>query len=307
VNALALILDRIQALAIVSVAAMAAACASVTNIPPQPFVDFEASIAQLKASSDAALSIEQQIVYERYLEQWRASGSVEDLQLQASETPSPFSMEPPGAILFRDIQEARAKLADLNSLVLRYAGTLNTLTGAAEDSITIDADAVASELRSSATALGARLGMAQTLPDGYFFGFGTLANNYLENKRRQALAALLQSAQAEIEVFAEAGQQICQISGLGIQAEYSAAFSKLTAGAATLPDNRRDSLVQSILDLNEETLRQLETLRLVYEAYGALPAAHRNLQDTSSGEASFTDLLTYAELLKRRYTEFSEE
>jgi len=279
-------------------------CASATSIPSQPFVDFEESVAQLKVSADDALATEQDIVYQRYVEQWEETGAIEDLQLQASASPSPFSMQLEGAILFMDIEDARSKLADLNSLVLQYAKTLILLTGAAGESTAIDADAVAQKLRNSATALATRLGREQSIPDGYFFGFGVLARNYLENRRQDLLADLIQSSQAEIEAFAVAGQQICQISGLGIQAEYLTAFSKLTAGET--PESRREQLIQAILRLNGETLRQLDTLKLIHDAYGALPTAHRSLEKAANGSASFSELLAYAESLKKRYNTFTE-
>lgn len=299
--------NRFRLLSLSAFAAIITACASASSIPSPPFADFEQTVVQLKVSADQALAIEQKIVYERYLDQLQATGIVEDLQLQGSERPSPFSMQLEGAILFKDIAEARSKLDDMNSLIVQYAGTLLVLTGSAEDSTTIDADAAAEELRTSATALATRLGKEGAIPDGYFFGFGVLAKNYAENKRQDALTELIRSSQPEIAAFAEAGQQICQISGLGIQAEYGSAFSRLTEGAAGMPESRREDLIQSILDLNDETLQQLEILRLIYEAYGALPAAHRSLEGGASGSASFIELLAYTESLKNRYDKFSEE
>ena len=291
-------------LAITTAAVVTTGCAAATNIPSQPFQAFEESIAQLKISADAALATEQDIVYQRYLDEWQTSGAIEDLQLQTSETPTPFSMELEGSILFKDIEAARARLAELNSLVLEYAGTLITLTGSAVDSTTVDANALADELRAKATLLAARLGREREISDGYFFGFGVLAENYLADKRQDLLSELIRSSQEEIEAFAQAGQQICQISGLGIQAEYQAAFSKLTAG---VPANRRGELAERILQLNDDTLRQLDTLKLIYDAYGALPAAHGKLERAAAGDASFVELLAYAELLKKRYDEFEED
>ncbi len=286
-----------------------AGCTAATTVPAKPFQEFQQSIAQLKASSDQALSVEQELVYQRYVEEWKLAGTVDQLQLQPNQNPSPFNMQLAEAVLFKDIQAARSNLGKINTLVLQYANTLLLLTGSSDQSPNIDADSIAGELQTNANALAVTLGRENDIADGFFFGFGVLAKNYVEGKRQESLIELIRSSQAEIRSFAAAGRQITQISGSGIQAEYLTSYSKMTAAASELSESERGELIEAILALNEQTLRQLDTLKLIYEAYGALPAAHRKLEQSVKDGASlsFTELLTYAETLKNRYKEFTEE
>jgi hypothetical protein len=282
-------------------------CASAKTVPTQPFQEFHGSITQLKLSADAAIAVEQELVYARIVEEWKASGTVDQLQLESGATP--FSMQLEEAPLFQLIGEARDNLGAINDLVLQYAETLEVLAGSGDGSPKVDADAVANNLRASADSLATTLGIENQIPGGFFFGFGELAKSYVENKRQDALIELIRSSQPEIDAFAKAGQNLAKLSGAGIQREYLAAYSKLTVGASDLSASQREKLIKEILALNEQTLRNLDALRLIDSAYGALPEAHRKLETSvrDGVSLSFTELLTYAEALKRRYDEFTGE
>jgi len=282
-------------------------CASAKTVPTEPFQDFYSSIAQLKLGADAAIAVEQELVYERIVEEWKASGTVDQLQLGSGGTP--FSMQLEEAPLFQLIGKARNNLGAINDLVLEYAGTMVSLAGSGDGSPTVDADAVANDLRASADSLATTLGINAEIPGGFFFGFGELAKSYVEKKRQDALIELIRSSQPEIDAFAKAAQDLAKVSGMGIQAEYLAAYSKLTEGASGLSASQRETLIKDILALNEQTLRNLDALRLIDSAYGALPEAHRKLEASvrDGVSLSFTELLTYAEALKRRYDDFTGE
>ncbi len=281
-------------------------CASAKTVPTEPFQDFYDSIVQLKLGADAAIAVEQELVYARIVEGWKASGTVDQLQLGSGATP--FSMQLEEAPLFQLIGEARDNLGAINDLVLEYAETLVVLAGG-DGSPTVDADAVASGLRASADSLATNLGIDAEIPGGFFFGFGELAKSYVENKRQDALIELIRSSQPEMDAFARAAQNLAKLSGMGIQTEYLAAYSKLTEGASGLSAGQREKLIENILALNEQTLRNLEALRLIDSAYGALPEAHRKLEASvrDGVSLSFSELLTYAEALKRRYDDFAKE
>lgn len=289
-----------------------AGCAAPPSIAPQPFESFQQSVVQLRVSADAALLIEQDIVYERQLQSWIAEGSLDALLLEASAPPdplNPFDLRMSGSSLYGEMQEARGNLDRLNSLVQDYATTLHLLTGSSEDSPNVDADALAGDLQTKAAGLAATLNLDVEVPGGFFFGFGELAKRYVENKRQSLLIELIRASQDEIELFAQLGQQICRLSAAGIDREYKGRFSAATADAAGLSGAERRVLIESILALNEETLRQMSTLKLVNDAYGSLPAAHRGLERTIAGGSSpsFVELLSYAEILKKRYDKFNEE
>jgi len=300
--------DTLRIFSIAVSAIVIAGCASAASIPPQPFEDFEQAVATLKVSADEALLVEQQIVYDRYMAQWVEEADVLQLQLEADPF-DPFAIKIVGKSLYRDIQESRSKLRRLNTLVQDYAGTLVLLSGSTENSPTVDADTLASDLKTNAEAVARSLQLEVDIPNGLFFGFGQVAKNLVESKRQDLLIKLINESQAEIELFAEAGMNIAKLSASGISTEYLKKFSALTAGVNDLSESKRKKLIESLLALNEETLRQIDTLKMVHDAYQALPDAHRDLaRAVEEGRSlSFTELLAVAESLKQRYDEFTED
>ena len=300
--------DRLRIFSVVVSAIAIAGCAAAVTIPPQPFEDFERAIAMLKVSADEALLVEQQIVYDRYINQWIEEADVLQLQLEADPL-DPFAIKISGKSLYRDIQQSRSNLRRLNSLVQDYAGTLVLLSGNTEDSPTVDADMLATDLRANAEAVARTLELEVDVPNGLFFGFGQVAQNLVESKRQDLLIQLINESQDEIELFAEAGRNIAKLSAFGISAEYQAKFSALTANVNELSESQRKTLIESLLAFNEETLRQVDTLKMVHDAYQALPGAHRDLAGAveEGRSLSLTELLAVAESLKQRYDEFSED
>ena len=285
------------------------ACASVSTLPSEPFQMYHASVVQLAASADQALAAEQELAYRRYIETAAPTGEIGQLKLQDDPEASVFEMKVADVPLFQEIQATRSNLASLHSLLEKYAELLLVLAGASDKSQSIDAVAAATELRTKATSLAESLKAKPDLDNGWFFGFGVLAQEYVESKRRDQLVSLLQSADDEMRAFAELGQQISMLSAGGIQAEYNASYSAQTQGVNELDARRRQELFTDVLELNAQTLRQLESLKQLYDAYGALPGAHLQLQSAvASGTApSVSALLSYAESLRDKYKSFSEE
>ena len=284
-------------------------CPSVATLPTSPFQQFHSSVVQLAASADQALAAEQELTYQRYIETVASTGELGPLQLQADLAATVFDMKVENAPLFQEIRTTRSNLTALHSLVESYAELLLVLAGASETSTSVDAVAVATELRTNATSLAATLQVNPELDDGWFFGFGVIAQQYVEAKRRDLLIELLQSADDEMRAFAELGQQAVAISAAGIQTEYSASYSRQTRGANELDEEQLQALVTGILELNAQTLRQLDLLSQLNAAYGALPGAHLQLRSAvASGTApSASALLAYAESLRDQYRSFSEE
>lgn len=284
-------------------------CASVATLPASPFQQFHASVVQLAASADQALATEQELAFQRYLETAAVSGDIGQLKLLDDPDASVFEMNVAVVPLFQEIQATRSNLAALHALLTRYAELLLVLAGASDTSQRIDAVAVASELRTEATSLAATLNAKPDLDNDWFFGFGVLAQEYVESKRRDLLVDLLRSADDEMRAVAGLGQQISMLSAAGIQTEYNASYSRQTRGANELTERQRQALFTDVLELNAQTLRQLESLKQLHDAYGALPGAHLQLQSAvASGTApSANVLLSYAESLRDKYRSFSEE
>ena len=284
-------------------------CASVTTLPASPFQQFHASVVQLGASADQALATEQELAYRRYIGTAGASGDIGQLQLQPDLEATVFEMHVADVPLFQEIQATRSNLASLHALLEQYAALLLVLAGASETSQDIDALTVATELRTKATSLAATLNASPELDDDWFFGFGVLAQEYVESKRRDLLVELLQSADDEVRALAELGQRISMLSAAGIQAEYNASYSEQTAGANELAERQRQQRFADVLELNAQTLRQLESLKQLHDAYAALPGAHLQLQSAvaSGSTPSVNALLTYAESLRDKYRSFSKE
>jgi hypothetical protein len=284
-------------------------CASVATLPASPFQQFHASVVQLAASADQALATEQELAYRRYIDAAGVSGEIGRLQLQPDLEATVFEMSVAEVPLFQEIQSTRANLAALHGLLEQYAELLLVLAGAGDTPQSIDALAVATELRTKATSLAATLNARPDLDDDWFFGFGVLAQEYVESKRRDLLLDLLQSAHDEMRAIAGLGQQISMLSAAGIQAEYNASYSGRTQGANELAERQRQALFTDVLELNAQTLRQLALLKQLHDAYGALPGAHLQLQSAvATGSApSVNALLIYAESLRDKYRSFSKE
>lgn len=285
------------------------ACASVGTVPAGPFQQFHASVVQLGASADQALAAEQELTYQRYIHTVADTRGFDELQLHPDTDGAIFDMNVENVPLYGEIRATRKNLADMNALVGQYAEFLLAIAGAAENSPGVDATGVADALRTNATALAETLQVSPDLDNGWFFGFGVIAEAYVESRRREALVDLLRSADDEMNAFAQLGQMIASLSAGGIQAEYLASFSRETAGAGELDEQDRRELVADVLELNAQTLHQLETLRQLRDAYGALPGAHLQLQTAvASGTApSASSLLAYAQSLRDRYRAFDEE
>lgn len=284
-------------------------CASVSPLPASPFQQFHASVVQLAASADQALAAEQALTYRRYIETVASSGEIGQLKLQDDPDASIFEMHVANVPLFRDIQATRSNLASLHALLERYAGLLLVLAGAGESSQSVDAVAAAAELRTRASSLAETLQAKPDIENDWFFGFGVLAQEYAESKRRELLIGLLQSADDEMRAIALLGQQVSMLSAAGIQAEYNASYGRQTRGVNELGERERQELVADLLELNAQTLRQLGLLKQLHDAYGALPGAHLQLKSAvASGTApSASALLSYAESLRDRYRFFNEE
>lgn len=300
--------DTSRLVAIVVSAVVIAGCASATNIPSRPFEDFERVLATLKVGADSALLVEQQIVYDRYLAQWIEEGNVLQLQLE-SDPSDPFAVMISGKSLYRDIQESRSKLGKLNTLVQDYAGILKLLAGNTDDTPNVDAEKLASDLKTNAESVASSLALDVQIPDGLFFGFGQLAKELVERKRQNLLIDLIRESQAEIELFAEAGENIAMLSAFGISAEYQTKFSAQTAQVNSMSESQQRKLIESLLTLNDETIRQIGTLKMLHDAYQSLPGAHRDLATAveDGRSLSITELLTIADSLKQRYDEFRED
>ena len=285
------------------------ACASVAPLPASPFQQFHASVVQLGASADQALAVEQELAYWRYIESFAPSGEFGQLKLLDDPDVSVFEMKVADVPLFQEIQTTRSNLASLHSLLEEYAALLLVLAGATDTSQSIDAVAVATELRTNATSLAASLNANPDLDNDWFFGFGVLAQEYVESKRRDTLTRLLRSADDEMRAFAVLGQQISLLSAAGIQAEYNTSFSAQTQGANEVGAVQRQEVVVDVLELNAQTLRQLESLKQLHDAYGALPGAHLQLQSavTSGTAPAVSALLSYAEALRDKYKSFNKE
>lgn len=284
-------------------------CASVSTLPASPFQQFHASVVQLAASADQALAAEQELTYRRYIETVASTGEIGQLKLLDDPDASVFEMKVADVPLFREIQATRANLAALHALLENYAELLLVLAGTSDTAQSVDAVAAATELRTNATSLAETLQVKPELNNDWFFGFGVLAQEYVESRRRDHLTSLLQSADDEMRAVAQLGQQISMLSAAGIQAEYNASYSKQTKEVNELGERDRQEVVADVLELNAQTLRQLESLKQLHDAYGALPGAHLQLQSAvaSGTTPSASALLSYAESLRDRYKSFSEE
>lgn len=273
-------LVRILALGL---AVLGAGCASVDS---GPFVQFQSSIQSLRTGSDplagAAATASRQELVEKVA---REEVSPADLQLEFVPS-SPFASsygfaqdEP----TFVKLVRLRQGLADLNDVMLDYAQSLVVLAGGGADGDILPTsaqfDQMATDLNANAGTAASALSLNVGAQQRAFFSTAAvqLFKAYIENKRRKDLAAAIGEVQPRVDDFSRAAQQAVHLLASMVQTEYSKDVLPLLA--ATPPD------ATPILNLNDTTQATLATLEALSDSYGAVPAAHRDLQAATAKKA----------------------
>ena len=151
----------------------------------------------------------------------------------------------------------------------------------------------------------------------YTSGPRWLGENYLRNKTVIAVAgthgkttttslvaAVLADFQPGVQAFADMGSTAMQVSAAGVQAEYQTEVQPMKVAILQEQDStRRLQLVEGLIALNEQTVRQLDVLASLSAAYLSLPGAHGELMSAlqSGYRASLHELVGHIEAIGSAY------
>jgi len=287
------------------------ACAAVEPLDTNPLQDYQSAISSLKSSSDQAL----QTVYQEELDQFKAriaSGDFANVsQLMLEFPPEPnFGWAYPGTgdkPLFVSIGDMRQTLAEMNAQLLDYAGLLMVLAGA-DGSTSFDASGEAQEFNANAGDLLRRLDMVgvETGDVGarglalFSTVAANLADNYLENKRVELLAEILEAGLGPLQAFVDKAQEAMALTAASAKTQYQ---NQAPALAAAVVSANSSAALNDLLALNEQITEQLALYRSIYNGYGALPNSQRQIISAmrQSRSASLSELVNYAEAIRQQH------
>lgn len=284
-----------------------------TTILAQPFNDFQMALGQIQINADQLMSIEEEKAFANFIKNAEAADP-RDLWLQFGE--STFDADSGDFEWggddytqgWRFAKKSRSDLMEINKLLILYSDFLLLLTSATEEATSqdIDTDSMAAELGAMSATIATRTGREPDL----FKDMNELAHSYLTGNRQQSLVELIRSNQEAIESISKEAQDLIETAAIGIKVVYQTSSRELMRSIVieTDPDARLAS-IEKLLDVNETTTDRLDTQHLIFEAYKALPAAHRQLaqSNTQGATLAHTNMLTYANALKGRYESLTRQ
>lgn len=275
-------LRRLWLSAALGLVVVLAGCASVNRAP---FAEFAASLERLRSGSDtqaeAAVDALRQDLIQRV-----ASGEISaaDLQLEIDHSDSfttryGFGEEEPEYIKFVRFQNG---LSALNGAMLAYAQSLVMLAGADQGGDVLPSadqfDQMARDLNANASTAAAALGVSvDSDSQGLLSAVAIrLFRAYIETKRSATLREAIAEVQSQVDEFSTAARLAVRTLASLVQTDYTERILPLLTAS---PPN-----ATPILALNDTTQATLATLESLFNSYGALPAAHRDLSAAASSK-----------------------
>jgi hypothetical protein len=250
-----------------------------TSVDPAPFTQFATSLQPLRDAVDAhagtAAETSRQELVRKVAE---GEISAADLQLEfesSSHFTAGYGFAVDGEPNFARFERFRLGLSTLNDAMIVYAQSLAILAGGGQGGDILPSatgfDQMARDLNSNASTAATALGLnadpgKQALLSSVAI---QLFKTYIENRRRKDLVRAINEVQPRVEDFSSSAQQAVQFLASLVETDYNRKILKLLT---TSPAN-----TSAILSFNDTTQATLNALRSMYNSYGALPAAHRNL------------------------------
>lgn len=318
------------------------ACAAVNPVQEQPFDDYQQAISQLTQQSEAALKTvadNELRLYKKAIssddnhpfnalildfppdrpfgwcygsEQNTASddinSSIEDAGREtATSVQNPCPSAPP---LFAQVDSMQQTLVQLNQQLLNYAANLVALAGA-DDTTQFNPMSAAQEFETASESLLQQISTINANakpvnPKGLAL-FSTvaanLAANYIEHKRKEDLAAVLQAGIQPLTQFAETIQQAMDITAQNVKDQFLTQRLPVLRQLARAQGEARSTPLEQLFQLNDKLQKQLTTLHSLAQAYGALPASQRQLIAAlnQNRHANLAQLVHYATQIKQQY------
>ncbi len=289
------------------------ACVS-TRPPVQPdsLNAFRDTLVQLDAKAIEAMTFEYEWSYRNFKRRVQSQPDLDATALEL-EFCSDFeaawggcdaaSGAPP---VFVVIADSRQTLGQLNRMMVDYANFLvlfNDANAATRSSLESTADRIGESARAIAGKFDRPFDEARF---GAFAEIGVgIVEQWLARKQREGMAAVMADFQPGVTAFANLGSEAMENSADGIKAEYGedrGLLLRAIAGAKDDPPGRLRE-VENLIALNEQTVRQLDTLASLDAAYRSLPGAHAELISAlqSGHRASLSELVTHVERIGSAY------
>jgi hypothetical protein len=307
---------NLRVFAFLGLLALSACVSTSPPIQPDSLAAFRDTLVQLNVKSTEALTAEYDWNYRNYKQRVKADSETSPkaltkaLTLDFCETDFDSywgscevgSEESP---VFMVIADSKRDLSRLNQMMIDYANFLLLFNNANDDTRS-SLENSAAKIGQSAQSIAAKAG--KSLNQENFGAFATIGVGIVEQllakKQKDGMAAVLADFQPGVETFAELGSEAMRISAVGIQTEYQDESPPLRAKIATESDGAaRLQQVEKLIALNEQTSRQLDTLKILSAAYESLPGAHAELISAlqSGYRASLGELVSHIEMISSAY------
>jgi len=293
---------------------MLSACVSTSPpIPPNSLGDFRDTLVQLNQKSTEALTAEYEWNYRNYKRAVKEDESLDPRTLALEFClGSAFDaawgscdVDADTSPVFMVIADSRRDLGKLNQMMVDYANFLMLFNSANSDTRAALEDA-AGRIGNSAQSIAANAGLS--LNEARFGAFAKIGVGFVEQllarKQKNGMAAVLADFQPGVQAFADMGSTAMQISAAGVQTEYQTEVQPMKVAILQEQDStRRLQLVEGLIALNEQTVRQLDVLASLSAAYLSLPGAHGELMSAlqSGYRASLHELVGHIEAIGSAY------
>lgn len=305
-------MNSLRVLAFFGLLALSACVSTSPPIQPDSLADFRDTLVQLNVKSTEALTAEYDWNYRNYKQRVKADSETSSKALTLDFCETDFdsywggcdvgSDESP---VFMVIADSKRDLFKLNQMMIDYANFL-LLFNNANDATRSSLEDSAAKIGQSAQSIAAKAGKSLNQANfGAFANIGVgIVEQLLAKKQKDGMAAVLADFQPGVQTFAALGSEAMRISAVGIQTEYQDESPPLRAKIATETDGgARLQQVEKLIALNEQTSRQLDTLKILSAAYESLPGAHAELIAAlqSGYRASLGELVSHIEMINSAY------
>jgi len=291
--------------------------AGCATVDPQPFSEFSLAVQELRDGADGALSVSNESNRERYIEhvakQSQTSAGRDDVLnlFVESVKADPFGWQMRKIPLFMMSKRFQAGVYALNSSLVAYAELLKNL--AAPEAVSKETfDNLARDLDAGLSAAAGQLEVKEADQELAMMSAAArqAAYSYLNNKRSKSLEKIVEANQVNIAAIAGRLQEALRLSAENLRTAYRAEgmalAKKLTPGADDSPGSRGKT-VKQFVELNEEYVGRLETLRALNRSLDTLPNAHRELAQAIKRPqmklSSIRDLAKQGKALNKLYRE----
>lgn len=287
-----------------------------STIDPGAFQRFAESTVELRDGADEVFEQQYKMARERFEMEVTQGDSLSEINIQKlliENVPGkPFAwktQEPP--LLFFAARQFRETFGALNDALVKYADLLvelSTSGNISEDEFNAAASGINSGIRDAVAAFGEN---SQNREISIFsVGATTLFQEYLNSENKQTLRSAILENQENIQALSDHLSKGLQLASRHAFTEYSVrSFDlamMLTPDSQLTTVQKRERLVE-LIELDEQYINRLETIRRLNDSYRALPGANRELSASlDNKESGLGSIQRISDNAKRIYKLFKE-